>query len=670
MRAQAISLLGKNGDDENLGDIMAHVGDPDMLVRSSVAAALGNYDVQKASDALGELAADPAEPVQVLAARSLARQKNARAHAYLLLAYRRDGSAVRAAVVEGLEKSGGSPADAVRAEAKATWEQLSSALTKGGAAERVGAAEELGRSGRPEAVERLVPYLGADSRALAQAAALGLGESGLPQAREPLEAMLNDPDPDLQMAALQGVETLASPDSGPALTKTALKGGRVGRAALEVLAGLPGDGADFCAATLAPDAEIAGRAGELATLHKKACDEAPLFGKLSHGAEAASAALAALAGLGRQPSAATADQAQRIVSLLTSGPPEVRPLAARAAGALHLDAAAPQLRKAMEEAKGRLQNGRQRWVKDALPKEYAPGFEPKGSIGGRYKEREEKLMEKLAAQGARVDETGEGPVGPLFSDDTALDAALYAEAARGAIALGGADASALEQSLAQDPSPLVRQVACRAATQLPPSDGWALLKGLGGDADPAVRTEALELLPDVLAKATPADRDAAEAFLAAALANTDGVADDVLLADVGKLGGTQASPEVLKVLKEALQRPGTASPAARALGQLGTPAARTALLDRLHQEASAGLPDIIGALGRLKAPEAVAPIRGLLFHVSPSVRLSAAQVLLAMDDPQSKKEIEALREDYYARVRQAAGASPKTVTGPGAAASK
>ena len=229
-RAQAIAELGKKGDEENLGDIMAHVGDPDVLVRSSVASVLGNYDVRKAADALGELAADPAEPVQVLAARSLARQKNPRAHSYLLLAYRRDGSAVRAAVVEGLEKSGGSAADAVRGEAKATWEQLSSALTKGGAAERVGAAEELGRSGRPEAVERLVPYLGADSRALAQAAALGLGESGLPQAREPLEAMLNDPDPDLQMAALQGLEMLAAPESTPALVKTALKGGRVGRA--------------------------------------------------------------------------------------------------------------------------------------------------------------------------------------------------------------------------------------------------------------------------------------------------------------------------------------------------------------------------------------------------------------------------------------------------------
>jgi HEAT repeat protein len=689
VRAQAIAELGKKGDDENLGDIMAHVGDPDVLVRSSVASALGNYDVQKASDALGELAADPAEPVQVLAARSLARLKIPRAHSYLLLAYRRDGSAVRAAVVEGLEKSGGAPADAVKAEAKATWEQLSSALTKGGAAERVGAAEELGRSGRPEAVERLVPYLGADSRALAQAAALGLGESGLPQAREPLEAMLNDPDPDLQMAALQGLETLASPDSGPALVKTALKGGRVGRAALELLAGLPGDGSGFCAVTLVGDQEIAGRAGELAALRHQTCDEAPLFAKLSRGAPAEAAALAALAGLGRQPTAPTPDQAQRIVSLLASGPPEVRPLAARAAGALHVDAAAPALHKAMDEGKGHLQSGRQRWVKEALPEQYAPGYEPKGSIGGEYKAREEKLMAKLAAQGARVDDTGEEPVGPLFGDDTSLDAALFAESARAAIALGAADSADLEKSLAQDPSALVRQVACQAATLLPPAAGWELLKGLAGDADPAVRSEALQLLPDVLAKAAPTERSDgagsagagaeaegrsirsdAENFLAKALANADGVADDVLIADIGKLGGAPVTPAVLASLKAALERPGTASQAARALGQLATPEAKTTLLDRLHREASAGLPDIIAALGRLKVADAVPPIRSLLFHVSPSVRSAAAQVLVAMDDPQGKREAEALREDYYAMVRHAAGASAKPVTSGAAAASK
>ncbi len=519
-RAQAISELGKAGDGDNLGDIVAHVGDPDALVRSSVASALGNYDERKASDALGERAADPAEPVQGLAARSLARQKNPRAHSYLMLPYRRDGSAVRAAIVEGLEKSGGSAVEVVRAEAKAFWEQLSASLTKGSAAERAGAAEELGRSGRPEAVERLVPYLGADSRALAQAAALGLGESSAPQAREPLEAMLSEPDPDLQLAALQGLEMLGSTESAPALVRTALKGGQVGRAALEALAKLPGDGARFCAVTLSDEVDLAARAGELARARStgkpalptdggvpeagasdRVCDEKPLFAKLSRGPAAQAAALAAIAALGGPAPA----EPQRIVSLLRSGAPEVRPLAARVAGALHLEAAVPDLRTALDEAKGRLQIGRQRWVTDPLPMRFSPGYEPKGAIGGQYKEHEEQLMAKLAAQGAHVDETGVGPVGPLFSDDTADDAALFAEAAVAAIALGATDAADLERGLAQDPSPLVRQAACRAATSLPPSAGWTVLKGLGGDPDPAVRSKALELLPEVLneAGATP-----------------------------------------------------------------------------------------------------------------------------------------------------------------------
>jgi HEAT repeat protein len=216
-----------------------------------------------------------------------------------------------------------------------------------------------------------------------------------------------------------------------------------------------------------------------------------------------------------------------------------------------------------------------------------------------------------------------------------------------------------------------------------------LLKGLAGDADPAVRSEALQLLPDVLAKAAPTERSDgagsagagaeaegrsirsdAENFLAKALANADGVADDVLIADIGKLGGAPVTPAVLASLKAALERPGTASQAARALGQLATPEAKTTLLDRLHREASAGLPDIIAALGRLKVADAVPPIRSLLFHVSPSVRSAAAQVLVAMDDPQGKREAEALREDYYAMVRHAAGASAKPVTSGAAAASK
>jgi HEAT repeat protein len=380
---------------------------------------------------------------------------------------------------------------------------------------------------------------------------------------------------------------------------------------------------------------------------------------------AQAAALAALAALGGQPKA----DPQRILSLLRSGDPAVRPLAARAAGALHLDAAAPDLRKALEEAKARLQTGRQRWVKDTLPMRFSPGYEPAGAIGGKYKEHEEQLMAKLAAQGAHVDETGVGAVGPLFSDDTAADAALFAEAAVAAIALGATDAVDLQKELAQDPSPLVREAACRAATYLPPSAGWALLQGLGADPDAAVRSQALELLPNVLAKAAPADREAAEAFLAEGLAHTDGTVDDLLLADVGKLGGAQASPAALAALKTALERPATASQSARVLGQLATPAARAALLDRLHQEASPGLPEIVRALGELKASEAAASIRSLLFSVSPSVRAAAAGALLAMGDPQGKGEVAALREDYYASVRQAAGAPQPTAT-PTAAATK
>ncbi|MHB8419108.1 MAG: HEAT repeat domain-containing protein [Myxococcales bacterium] len=665
-RAQAIAELGKAGDDDNLGDVIAHVGDPDMLVRSSVAAALANYDDRRSSDALGELAGDPVESVQTIAVRSLARQKNPRAKAYLLLAYRRDGSAVRAAVAEGLRRGGGSPAEAVRAEAKALWEQLSSALTKGGAVERAGAAEELGRSGRPEAVARLGPYVAADSRAIACAAAAGLGASGLPEAREPLEAMLAEVDPELQQAGLSGLQALGAPESAPALSKLASKGGRLGREAVDVLAGLPGGGAALCGVALADDAAVAARAAELAAAASVKCDLAPLLAKLSRGPPQQQAALAALAAFGGTLSDA---DARRVVSLLRGGPPEVRPLAARVAGAFQLTAAAADLRKAYGEARAKLEAQRERWVKEPLPLRYAPAFESPGAVGGSYRDHVQDLMSKLAARGAHVDQDGVAPVGALFNSEAGDEASLLAETGAALVALGQPDAADIAKALAADPSPAVRRVACRAALALPPEAGWPVLAGLADDADPEVKERALRLVPRLLAKAGPAQKQAGELLLTKLLAHPDGSSDELAIEGLAQAlpGGAAPEPGAIEGITEALARPGTAASAAEALARLAPRAvAESALLDRLRVANSPALPKVLDALAELQAADAAPRIRPLLFHVNPAVRAAAARALLAIGDSASKPDVEALRDDYYVLVRQAAGARPAA---PPAAAS-
>ena len=680
VRAQAIQELGKKGDEDVLGYIVAHVGDPDPIVRSSVAASLGNYDSRKAADALGELASDSSEAVQILAIRALGREKVPRAHDYLLLAYQRDGSAVRAEVVAALRAAGSSPEVAVRAEAKALWDQLSRALTRGGAAERVGAAPEVGRSGRPEAVERLATYLGADSRPLALAAAEGLGESADPQAREPLEALLAEPDVELQLAAVQALDALGLPESAPALARSAAKGGRLGLAALDAYADLDGSRTPaaalqprdlLCPVLLSDDPAVAARAGELAQKFGQRCDVRQLWTKAARGGVGARAALGALSGFGggRDDPKAAAVSARRLRPLLQAGSPELRPMAARLAGRLGLVALAPELQLAATEARARLQDARQHWVQEPLPRLYAAGFEPPGAPSKGYQDHMKLLMDKLAAQGVHIDESGTDPVGPLFSDDVADDADLLGEAVVALVALGDPAAPALASALASDGAAGVRIFACEAAVGLPVSQGWPLISKLAEDRDVTVQARANALLPQLVAKADASEKTAVASLLAKEIGASDGSLDDLLIDATASLG-VSAGPDCVAALGEALRRPGTAGRAARALGQIGSPAAKGALMRRLQAHPAAGLPDLVRAVASAKLTEARPLLRPLLFAARPAVRAAAIRALGRLGDPSAAPDVVALRDDFFVQVRQAALAFVAPVGAPPAGAAR
>ena len=98
----------------------------------------------------------------------------------------------------------------------------SNALTREGILQRMAAAEELGRSGRTEAIERLTNYLGAEPHStLAAAAARGLGGFGSTgsSVREPLETLLTEDDPELEVVGAMALGKLGLIESGPALSR-------------------------------------------------------------------------------------------------------------------------------------------------------------------------------------------------------------------------------------------------------------------------------------------------------------------------------------------------------------------------------------------------------------------------------------------------------------------
>ena len=187
--------------------------------RAGEVIARGKTEDPRSVDLLGEALADPEEQVQQAAAAALASFRTDKARSYLTLQYSRRGHTTRMAIVRALKGTNipGAMASVVVAEAKAIWDRTTKVLSDGTLPERIGAAEELGRSGRPEAVNRLVPLLQDKHVALAAAAARGLGLAGDPRAVPALAALLDENYPDLREAACEALGRLGDPSALPKL---------------------------------------------------------------------------------------------------------------------------------------------------------------------------------------------------------------------------------------------------------------------------------------------------------------------------------------------------------------------------------------------------------------------------------------------------------------------
>jgi len=656
-RVEAVRQVARTGSADDVGSLILRTNDPDPVVRGAIAQALGALDNRPAADALAALVGDGVEAVQLEAVAALARQKNVQAHQYLLLAYQRDGPAVRARVAELLKAAGGSPAEAVAAEADALYAKYSRELASSGA-ERLVAAERLGSSGRPEAIERLTTYLAAESRSLAMAAARGLGASGSPEARGPLEALLNEDDPALRFVGVEALGELGDPEAGPALLRVLQPSGLVAQAALRSLvhlAQLEGDRTPksperarplLCEATLGSDAALTLQAAGAVKALGIGCPADKLRTRLSRGGDVAGplAAVAVLWGTEGRAKAEAPDAdldlarlSAPIGSLLRNGSPQVRPLAARAAGALRLTALAGDLERARKEAGLEVQRSREHWIEEPLPIAAPPSPGRPNPTAGQG---------DLAVAASRRQPS-------LFSPEPAAALSLWAEATAAELRLSLPEAAGLMGMLVRDPSVVVRTAAAEAIPSLAPASQWEALEPLLEDPEPQVRAAALAQL----AHLDPAV-NAVGPWMIAELARA--ATETSVRPLVDALSRRPGLPGLDAALTAALERPETASAAAGALARMADPPAIAAILGQLRRPNALALPELLAAVAsrslsftdaeRSAAEDAC---RTLLFDPRPEVRAAAVRAVLGLDGASALADVQPLAGDYDLRVRRA-----------------
>jgi hypothetical protein len=649
-RVAGVRAAARRGGDGTAALLVAQ-RDADARVRRAAVEAFAVRDGAAAVEALAASLADADAEVVTIAARALAERPSApRTREALVAAYGAATPAGRAAIADALQSLGTSLREAVELEARGLWERNVRALAAPGPA-RVGAAEELGASGRAEAVARLLPLVDPSrnaDRTLVAAAARGLGEAGDPAARKHLEVLLAGGDAELAEAAADALGRLGDPGAAAALAAVAVEGaGRIAAAAVEALDALPQApdvASSLCAVALRSlDAALAGRAARAARERDAECPIKPLLARL--GRPGTSAALAALVELrGADP-----ELVPRLLALVDPARTpalEMRLDALRALASLRPAAAAQPVRDRAAALQTRVAAARARWIAGRLAAEAAPGI----AAGGE---------ERLAAVVARA--AGPRP----GADPLEPELAPFVPPPRGELEELGA--------------------ALRAAGRLKAPGAEPLLLSFVADVDGAVRAGALEGLGGL-------GHEKALALAGEALADLDGRVRAAAVEALRQLGPRGAAALIRAIAAEGLE-PEWCATLARTLGETGVPEAVPALAGRLGGRCGAvaaqalgriGAPtgaaplakalEDAGASGRLEMVEALAQLGGApgaaaltreLTSDRPQLRAAAARGLAGLRHEPAAERLEALRTDYYGRVRRAAvEALAKLPSGP------
>ncbi len=682
VRALAVKKLAEQGNPDDLVLFTRAAKDLATIVRAEAATALGESQDPRVVDLLGELLEDPDEEVQGKAAMALSRVKGDKAKAYLTLQYSRRGRATRQVIVQALKAANvpGAMAEVTAAEAKAIWDRNLLALTEGSLPERVGAAEELGRSGRPDAVTRLMALTRDSQVILAAAAVRGLGDAGDKRAVGAIALLLDESFPELREAAITSLTQLQDVTAVPRLQAVALEKSVASRLATDALLALPRQketDAALCALVLdgAPaDSISAGRAMRT----RGGCPMEPLLLRLSQPANVTTS-LNAVVGLGPAAQAAL----PKVLPLLASPDATQRALAVEAVAAIGDASAAPALQKLYEQELKTVQALREDWADEALPQKYGIGFDPSapppapppsGEDDGHghadhpgfgdptaKSSRHASLFERIRTlNAARARETGRVVVQPRVPTELVEDVepARLEMLARLLRALGAVKApGALEvlKGYAGDSSVVLRTAALTTLARLGPEGVEVAKVGM---------FEAERDLQKTLAQALAEQGEAGQSALVALLPQFSN--DKLILLDALSRTGAPASASAAL---QAVVREGGAEAvlAASLLGTIKAMDAVPTLMKALDEPTSVARRDILLALGKLGDKQAAEVVARDLYHDLPEIRAAAATALQTLGTPAQVEALDALKGDYYRRVREAAiAASAKTGGGTAA----
>lgn len=665
-RALAVKKLAEQENPEDLVLFTRAAKDVASIVRGEAAEALGKSHDPRVVDLLGELLEDPDEDVQARAAMALAQVKNDKSKAYLTVQYGRRGRPTRMAIVQALKSSNvpGAMAQVVAAEAQGIWDRNLRALKDGALPERVSAAEELGKSGRAEAVSRLTPLMKDSQVMLAAAAVRGLGYAGDKRTVQAISLLLTENFPELRQAACEALQALNDPQALPTLKAVALEKSSASPFALDAVLALPrspeSDQAlcDIALNGAEAEALLAGRAMRA----RGGCPMEPLADRLARNRDVVPV-LVALQGLG--PTAASA--APRLATLLASNDAATRRQALLAALELGDKSLVAPVQKLFDQELKEVEALRADWITAELPKSPAAGFGPGEGVQSTQAEaarkREELFQRVEAANQARAEESGKlrvtaRPPQELIDDASDDQLAMFALSLKTLGALQGEGALELARKYVTDPSPSVRSAAFAALAHLGESGLSEAAKGLM-DPDRDVQT--------ATAKALSAQGEGGQGKLLELLPRLPG--DRLRL--LQPLLESGVSPNAVEPLLAVLKEGGPdATYAARLLGTLKAPAAVEPLIKYLDDPAGVARREVLWALGEIGDAAAADVVARDLYNDGPDVRAAAAQAMARLGNERHHEPLDALKGDYYRTVRESANAALARVGTPSAEPSR
>lgn len=633
MRAEAVTVLGRSGDEKMAPLVAPLLRDPSARVRRNAVAALGALGPKKYLGKIGGRLRDGDLEVRLAAVRVLGDTKNKRAVKLLLPMLEAPSLLIRRAAARALERLGLTPRQQRERVARTELAYQLKRLSLEDAQLRASAARQIGLAGRPEHQAALLKLLDDRSPLVVTEAARALGRLGGEEATAALVKLASSTRPTDRVAAAGGLGALG---------------------ALEQLAALAAD-ASPQVRVAALDQMVAARqrAPALANaLCKGLWDSEPRVHRRAALAVAAWSAdrkegtgylcpkivrLTSEAGAITPTSAAARNPAslQRLVDVL--GP---IPGPGPTAGLLLL---ARSLHKAWQ-AQAEQWIKRAQWLALADRKLVAPVKPGKpskrkniGDLLAQFPERpaadlsEDPLMPSQISRGlvmSSIQALRGRPIAAPFlievakaGDPVLQAAALETLASNGTRVAGGPVPELLSDAL-KSPHAEVRRAAARACV--------------------------------LLGKGAPA----------AALKMLNSKDFDTRAAGARCLGQLRHVPAVAPLLKLLAKEKQVA--VIQALARVGDRRATTPLAALLQQDHHADRLGerrvVVDALGQLGDPAAASALERELSHPHPEVRLAAARALARAGRLTSVKPLAVCQADYHARIRAACAAATKALS--------